>query len=216
MGTNESYGTEGVTSAASALSAAGLRPYATTQYSPSATDLTQEVLAQKGADAVVDWGYPNSVGVQLNQFVQNGITIPTMASDGVDTTVSSGLAKGQALANLYASQPCDLTSPNYSKTLANFVTAFKNKYNYVPSQNAAWAYDGVNIAVAAVHKAGSTSPSAVNDALGTVSVPGACSTTYKADPAHFMGHSQEISKFSSDGTTTVVKQATIPNQKAGQ
>jgi branched-chain amino acid transport system substrate-binding protein len=216
MGTNESYGTEGVTFATSALSAAGLKPFASTPYSPSATDLTQQVLAQKGADAVVDWGYPNTVGVQLNQFVQNGITIPTMASDGVDTTVASGLAKGQALANLYASQPCDLTSPNYSKTLASFVSAFKAKYGYVPSQNAAWTYDGVNIAVAAVKKAGSTSPSAVNDAMAKVSVPGACSTTYQADPAHFMGHSEEISKFSSDGTTTVVKQATIPNQKAGQ
>jgi branched-chain amino acid transport system substrate-binding protein len=216
MGTNESYGSEGVASATSALSAAGLKPYANTPYSPSATDLTQQVLAQKGASAVVDWGYPNTVGVQLNQFVQNGITIPTMASDGVDTTVASGLAKGQALANLYASQPCDLTSPNYSKTLANFVTAFKKKYNYLPSQNAAWSYDGVKIAVAAVLKAKSTSPSAVNDAMAKVSVPGACSTTYRADPAHFMGHSEEISKFSSDGTTTVVKQATIPNQKAGQ
>lgn len=216
MGTNESYGTEGVTFATSALSAAGLKPFASTPYSPSATDLTQQVLAQKGADAVVDWGYPNTVGVQLNQFVQNGITIPTMASDGVDTTVASGLAKGPALANLYASQPCDLTSPSYSKTLSSFVSAFKAKYGYLPSQNAAWTYDGVNIAVAAVKKAGSTSPSAVNDAMAKVSVPGACSTTYQADPAHFMGHSEEISKFSSDGTTTVVKQATIPNQKAGQ
>jgi branched-chain amino acid transport system substrate-binding protein len=216
MGTNESYGTEGMAAAASTLDAAGLKPYATTPYSPAATDLTQEVLAQKGADAVVDWGYPNTVGVQLNQFVQNGMSIPTMASDGVDTTVSSGLAKGQALANLYASQPCDLTSPSYSKTLSSFVTAFKAKYGYVPSQNAAWAYDGVNIAVAAVRKSGSTNPSDVNTALAQVSVPGACSATYKADPAHFMGHSEEISKFSSDGTTTVVKQATIPNQQAGQ
>ena len=216
MGTNESYGTEGVASAASALNAAGLKPYATTPYSPTATDLTQEVLAQKGADAVIDWGYPNTVAVQLNQFVQNGITIPTMASDGVDTTVSSGLAKGQALANLYASPPCDLASPGYSKTLASFVSAFEKKYNYVPSQNAAWAYDGVNIAVAAVRKAGSTNPSDVNTAMAQVSVPGACSTTYKADAAHFMGHSEEISKFSSDGSTTVVKQATIPDQGAGQ
>ncbi len=216
MGTNESYGTEGVAAAAATLNAAGLKPYATTPYSPAATDLTQEVLAQKGADAVIDWGYPNTVGVQLNQFVQNGITIPTMSSDGVDTTVSSGLAKGQALANLYASQPCDLTSPSYSPTLSSFVAAFKTKYGYVPSQNAAWAYDGVKIAVAAVLKAGSTSPSAVNTALAQVSVPGACSATYKADPAHFMAHSEEISKFSSDGTTTVVKQAIIPNQPAGK
>lgn len=216
MGTNESYGTEGMASAKSTLSVAGLTPFASTPYSPAATDLTQEVLAQKGADGVIDWGYPNTVGVQLNQFVQNGITIPTMTSDGVDTTVSSGLAKGQALANLYASQPCDLASPGYSRTLSNFVTAFKNKYGYVPSQNAAWAFDGVNVAVAAIRKANSTNPANVNNALAQVSVPGACSSTYKADPAHFMGHSEEISKFSSDGSTTVVKQATIPSQKAGQ
>ncbi len=67
-----------------------------------------------------------------------------------------------------------------------------------------------------MHKSGSTDPSDINTALAQVSVPGACSATYKADPAHFLGHSEEISKFSSNGTTTVVKQATIPDQKAGQ
>jgi branched-chain amino acid transport system substrate-binding protein len=216
MGTNESYGTEGVTTATATLSAAGLKPYATTPYSPAATDLTQEVLAMKGADGVLDWGYPSTIGVQLNQFVQNGINIPTMASDAVDSTIAGGLATGQALANLYASQPCDLTSPSYSKTLASFVSAFKAQYNYVPSQNAAWAYDGVNVAVAAIKKAGSTTPSDVNAALSTISVPGACSATYKADPAHFMGHSEEISKFNSQGKSTVVKVATIPDVKAGQ
>ena len=215
MGTNESYGTEGVAAASQTLSSGGLQPYATAPYSPSATDLTQEVLSMKGADGVFDWGYPNTIGVQLNQFVQNGLTIPTMASDAVDTTVTAGLAKGQALANLYASQPCDLSSPSYSKTLASFASAFEAKYNYVPSQNAAWTYDAVNIAVAAVKKAGSATPSNVNTALGQVSMPGACSATYKADPAHFMGHSEEISKFNNQGQTTVVKVATIPDQKAG-
>jgi branched-chain amino acid transport system substrate-binding protein len=215
MGTNESYGTEGQSTATSTLTAAGLKPFATTPYSPAATDLTQEVLAQKGADGVIDWGYPNTIGVQLNQFVQNGINIPTMTSDGVDTTISSGLATGQALAKLYASQPCDLTAPSYSSALASFVSAFKAKYGYVPSQNAAWAYDGVNVAVAAVKKAGSTTPSDVNTALSSVSVPGACSTTYKADAAHFMGHTEEISKFDSSGKATVVKVSTIPDAKVG-
>jgi ABC-type branched-subunit amino acid transport system substrate-binding protein len=216
MGTNESYGTEGQTTATATLASHGLKPYASTPYSPTATDLTQEVLAQKGADAVIDWGYPNTIAVQLNQFVQNGIDIPTMTSDGVDTTVASGLAKGQALANLYASQPCDLTAPSYTARLTSFVSAFKAKYGYVPSQNAAWAYDGVYVAVAAVKHAGSTSPTAVNNALATISVPGACSTVYKADAAHFMAHTEEISKFSSDGTSKVVKVSTIPPTAAGQ
>jgi branched-chain amino acid transport system substrate-binding protein len=215
MGTNESYGTEGQAVATATLKSHGLKPFATTSFSPTVTDLTQEVLAQKGAQAVVDWGYPNTTGVQLTQFVQNGMTIPTMTSDGVDTTISSGLATGQALANLYASQPCDLTAPGYNARLASFVSAFKKKYGYVPSQNAAWAYDGVKIAVAAVKSAKSTSPSAVNAALAKISVPGACSTVYKADAAHFLAHTEEISKFDSTGKATVVKVATIPNAKAG-
>lgn len=214
MGTNESYGNEGVQSAASALKAKGLKPFATGQYSPVATDLTQQVLQMKGADGVFDWGYPNPIAVQLNQFVQNGIDIPTMSSVSVDVAISGGLVKGQALSNLYVAQPCDLNAPGYSPKLATFVSAYKAKYGNVPSQNAAWAYDGVMLAVAAINAAKSDSPSAINKELGSITYAGTCGT-YQADGANVLSHQAVISKYSSAGTDQVVAQPTIQTEAKG-
>jgi ABC-type branched-subunit amino acid transport system substrate-binding protein len=214
MGTNEAYGNEGVQSATSDLQAKGLKPFAVSQYSPTATDLTQQVLSMKGADGVFNWGYPNPVAVQLNQFVQNGINIPTMTGVSVDVAISGGLVKGQALANTYVSQPCDLNAPSYSPQLSDFVSKYKAKYGNVPSQNAAWAYDGVQLAVAAIKAAKSDSPTAINAQLGKITYPGTCAT-YHADGANFLAHQTVISKWNASGTDQVVQQTNTTPQAKG-
>jgi branched-chain amino acid transport system substrate-binding protein len=168
----------------------------------------------KGADGVFDWGYPNPVAVQLNQFVQNGISIPTMTDVSIDVAISGGLVKGQALANAYVSQPCDLNAPSYSPKLADFVSKYKAKYGNVPSQNASWAYDGVMLAVAAIEAAKSTSHSAINDELGTITYPGTCGT-YHADGANILSHQSVISKWNAAGQDQVVYQPTSPPQSKG-
>lgn len=214
MGTNEAYGNEGVSSAKAALQQSGLHPFAVAQYEPTATDLTQQVLKMKGADAALDWGYPNPVSVQLNQFVQNGINVPTMTSVSIDVAVSGGLVKGNALANTYVSQPCDLLDPGYSPPLAAFVQQYKAKYGDVPSQNAAWAYDAVTLAVAAIKQAKSTNTSDVNKVLGTITFPGTCGT-YHADGGHALSHESVVSKFDAAGASKVVKQVKLaPTSKA--
>jgi branched-chain amino acid transport system substrate-binding protein len=217
MGTTGSFGEEGVQAAKDALSKANLKPFSVAMYAPTATDLTAQVLKMRGADAVLNWGYPNPTAVQMNQFIQNGIDIPTFAGVSIYVAASGGLLKGKALSNGYVLAPADPQSPGYSPALAAFVKKYKAKYGSVPTQPALWAFDGVNVAVAAVKKAGSASPEAVNAALGSLDYKGSVGAPeLRADPAHFMAHQLVISKFDAQAVDRILKRTIIADvQKAG-
>jgi branched-chain amino acid transport system substrate-binding protein len=210
MGTNESFGNAAVAAAKAQLDKRGLKPYAVTQYGPAANDLTQQVLPMKGADAVLDWGYPNPLAVQLKQFAQNGIDIPTMSGTGIEVAIQAGLVAKSELEKLYVNEPCNPSAPA-SDAMTAFVTAYKAKYGDVPTQNAAYTYDAVNVAAAAVLKAGSVDTAAVNTALGEIDVPNGACSPYKADGAHFLAHAAQITKYSSTGDPKVLKKITLPN-----
>jgi branched-chain amino acid transport system substrate-binding protein len=209
MGTNESFGNSGVTDIVAQLKKYGLKPYAVAQYSPTATDLTQQVLAMKGAQAVIDWGYPNTVAVQLNQFVQNGINIPTIGPDSVPIAIDGGLVKGAALNGLSVVETCSPETAAPGTKLAAFTAAYKAKYSATPSNSAVVAYDDVYIAKAAIVKAGSTSAAAINKAMSQITVKGVCAT-YHADPAHSLNHTASIVQYNSTGTGKTVKVYTLP------
>ncbi len=206
LGTNESYGTGGINSSKAALTAAGMQPFATKQYSPTASDLTPEVLAMKGADAVLDWGYPNPLAVQLNQFQQNGLDIPTLSGGSSAIVADNKLASGAAIAKLYAVLSCNPPGAN-TAALTAFATAYQQRWGEKATEEAASSYDGVYVAKAAIEAAGSTDPKAINDALGKVTVTDhiVCSSTYHADGAHNLDHEVTISSFATDGSSKVVK-----------
>src|SRR5690606_24187960 len=81
LGTSNTFGTDYIALAKQALAERDLEPVAEETYEPTATDLTQQVLAVKsaGADGVVNGAYPNPLAVQLKQFRQNGLSIPTFS-----------------------------------------------------------------------------------------------------------------------------------------
>jgi branched-chain amino acid transport system substrate-binding protein len=212
MGTNEGYGNNSLIGVKSALSAAGLQPFAVKQYSPTATDLTAEVLAMKGADAVTDYGYPNPFAVQLKQFQQNGLSIPSINGGSSFIVVQQKLATGDAIGKLYASTACNPPGAT-DGGLKDFATAYQARFNESPGQEAAVTYDSMYVLKAAIEKAGSADPKAVNDALGQVTVNQGvvCSPSYHADGAHIFDHTVNISSFSADGTSKVVKTITTPD-----
>jgi branched-chain amino acid transport system substrate-binding protein len=208
MGTNEAFGNSGVATIKAELQKLGLQPFAVAQYSPTATDLTQQVLAMKGAQAVIDWGYPSTVAVQVNQFVQNGLDIPTIGSDAVTSAINGGLVKGVALSKVAVVESCDPNAPTTPRLTA-FVKAYKDKYGTSPILSAVNAYDDVHIAIAAIEKANSTSPAAINKAMGEITYTGACAT-YHADPAHSMNHFASIVQYDSSGASHTVKTSELP------
>ena len=124
LGTHEVYGTGGIGASKQVLSAAGLQPFAVKQYSPTASDLTPDVLAMKGADAVLDWGYPNPLAVQLKQFQQNGLDIPTLSGGSSAILADNKLATGAAIAKLFAALSCNPSGATGS-ALATFASAYQ-------------------------------------------------------------------------------------------
>jgi ABC-type branched-subunit amino acid transport system substrate-binding protein len=95
--------------------------------------------------------------------------------------------------------------------MASFLKAYKAKYGSVPSNYAPLSYDAVYLAVAAVKQAGSVAPNAIKNALSKITYTGgACASSYHSDGAHIMIHENQISHFSSAGTSTIVAKYTVP------
>lgn len=221
MGSNESYGNGGIASATEALKKQGLDPYAVAGYEASATDVTAQVLKVKGADAVVDWGYPAPLGVQLKQFRQNGLDIPTMASTSGLTLLGQKAVTPEDTKKFLLSLPCDTITPSYSPLLDKFAKRFKEKYSgaEVGGPIAPWAYDGVNAIAAAVKLAKSTDPAKVNKAMANINVDdgSGCGGPLKPDAGHVLTHEVVVTKVSADGTSKVEKTVmTDPVAKAAE
>ncbi len=211
MGTNEGYGNASLIGFKAALSDAGLQPVSIQQYSPTATDLTPQITALKsaGVDAVPNYGYPNPVGVSLTQFQQNGMgSVPQISGGSSFIVVQQKLSSN--IANLYASTACNPTGST-NPALQNFATTYKQRFNETPGQEAAVTYDSIYVLKAAIEKAGSADPAAVQTALGQITVNQnvICQPSYHADGAHIMGHTVTISKFSADSSSSVVSTSTI-------
>jgi len=213
MGTNESFGQTGVNSARSALQAQGLQPVAERLYAPDADDFSEVAIAMKGAEAVVNWGYPNPLAAQIKQFAEGGLDIPTYDGPSAPIVAGFGMAPGSALEQLHATIPCDAGDPQ-TPALKDMAAAYSAKYGKTPSYSAVSAHDAVMVAAAAVREAGSTDPEAVNKALGTVEVAGACGD-YKADEGHVMFHHATIVDFAADGSSKVVANYDLPQTPKG-
>lgn len=206
MGTDEPFGRGGVDQALASLKDAGLSPVGGKQlYDPTATDLTQQVLAIRGADAVVNWGYPNPIAVQLNQFVQNDVSIPTLTGPSAPVVVDNQLAKGKAIEEFKAVMTCNPSSDEDAKAKA-FVAAYQKAHKSAPSSNAALAHDAVLAIAAAIDKADSSAPADVQKAMSEIEVTGgACAKTYAADEAHILNHQIQIIAYAADGSSKTVK-----------
>jgi branched-chain amino acid transport system substrate-binding protein len=214
IGTNESYGLSNIASSTAALKSFKLKPFAVRKVSPAATDLTPQVLAMKGADALGDWSFPNVLGVQMNESLQNGISVPTVTGSGGLIAASYGLVQPDALPDLYAVSSCDPAATNATAKLKSFVSDYKAKYDSVPSNYAPLAYDAVYFAVAAVNSAKSTSADKIKSAMEKVNYTGGvCAPAYKSDAAHVLIHQNQISHFAKDGTSEVVAKYQIPPAK---
>lgn len=167
-----------------------------------ATDLTEEVIAVKesGADAVLNWMYPNPLAVQLNQFQQNGLDIPTVASRSGSFVFTYGTAAGPAISKLYGIQSCNpgSDSPEWAKK-------YEEKFGQPSDDAAASTYDEVHIAVAAVLQAQTTEPEAVRSALEELTyTDGICSTDYHVQgDANVMNHNQIAVSFAGETPKTV-------------
>ncbi|MFN8036487.1 MAG: ABC transporter substrate-binding protein [Acidimicrobiia bacterium] len=216
MGDNTPYGSSGIAFAKKALDKHGLQPVTVQTFAPDATDVTQQVLAVKssGAEAVLNAAYPNPLAVQLNQFVQNGVNIPTFSFGSSPFVVNYGLAKGDALKGFYGVEACNFPAATQANA-KDFAAAYQKRFPKAgpPSYFAGFTHDLVYVAKAAIEKAGSTDPVKVNDALKGIKTTSnvVCGERYEADGSHFLGRSGEIVAYSPTSPPgKIVKTYTIP------
>lgn len=207
MATNEPYGKGGVESAKEELEKLDLEPFASVESAPDATDLTKQVLEMKGADAAFHWGYPGPLSVQLNQFVDNAIDIPTIASTSGLTAIKTGTVKAGAAKKFHLSLACSPGDPSYSSNLEDFVERYEEKWGESVDLVGAWAYDAVLTVAAAVEIAESADPADVNEAISKVNVEdgSGCGGPVKPDGGHVFTHELVITKVEADGAAEVLK-----------
>jgi branched-chain amino acid transport system substrate-binding protein len=169
----------------------GLQVTAERTASLTATDLTEQVLALKGADAVINVAYPNQIGLALNQMQQNGIDIPTLSTLSGATAISQGVAKPTAISKVTIFEDCNPAGdqPTWANKLAQSL-------GHLPDANAAASYDIIYYASKAIQSANSLDPAALQKALQTISYKGVCEADMHYDPSGILGHALVAADYS--------------------
>lgn len=109
-------------------------------------------------------GYYEEVGLIVKQAREMGITVPFMGGDGWDSPKLVELAGAAALNNTYITNHYSSEDPD--KSIQNFVTAFKAKYNSKsPDAFNALGYDSIYLLADGIKRAGSTDGAKIKDAL---------------------------------------------------
>jgi len=151
--------------------------------SPTATDLTEPVLAARGSDSIWSWGYVTTDALAVKQAAQNGVKVPIMTFS-VGTAIQNKLISSNlATDNVLQVSNCSAVT-NPSTEAKKFVSDYKAAYGVDPTDALeARAYDGVGLLKAAIEKAGSIDNKKVGEALGEVKIEGVCGTL-QADDNH--------------------------------
>ncbi len=131
------------------------------------TQLT--TVKSSGADVLFLPIYYQDVAFIVGQAQKMGMEIPYLGGDGWDGVLGqledASVVEGAIFLTPFAAN-------DTAENVQNFVKAYQEKYNAVPDQFAADAYDGVYVIKAAIEKAGSTEPQAIIDAMTEISVSG--------------------------------------------
>lgn len=210
---NSPFGTTGCAAIKKALDAKGVQVLTQQTNEATASDLTTQVRAMQGVDAVFDQNFPNPLGVAAGQLIDNGIDAKHVDGASAEIAVRSGAIKNpKALANLYGVVDCAPGASSDSST-QKFVADYTQKFGSAPNYAAAESYDAVMLFVSAVKAAGSTDHKAVADAMRTQQVKGICAD-YKADKHQGLHHKSVIVSFTPDAKSVVAGQIDAPDPAA--
>jgi len=133
------------------------------QYQEGDTSFTNQLnrVESLNADGLVVWGNPREAGLIYNQMREMGLDIWVFCTDRVVSDTFLEIV-GPEATKVAAGYPYNPTSddPKYLE----FVEAFKTRFGEMPETYAAHAYDGMNMIIQAIDKAG-LNRAKVRDAL---------------------------------------------------
>jgi branched-chain amino acid transport system substrate-binding protein len=206
------FGTDSCNVARPVITKNGAQITAERTNSISATDLTDVAIAMKGTDAVLDFNFPNPLGVLANQLVQNGVTVPHVDGASAGIEVNAKVVQGDALSHFSGVDDCVPTDDKASAA-KKFLSAYTKAYNAPPIYSAAEAYDMVKFAYAAAQKAGSTDSAKLQKQIQKLSYTGACGP-YKLDSGNILLHTSYITKWTTAGAEKSASKLTFPTTGA--
>jgi branched-chain amino acid transport system substrate-binding protein len=206
-GLNIDYGQNALPQFKKAFEGAGIKVTSSKLYPYTATDVTSEVIAMKGSDAVVDWSYPNQETIGLKTVSQYGLgNVPYLGGPS-SSIINSRQAVPAALQNnLYGVQSCDPNTDSRSY-VRDWAARYKSTYHEAPDYSSPSVYDAVYVLKAAIEKAGSLDHKKIAQTIEglTYDKNTMCASVYKVDDRHQLSHVAVEMSFKG-GKPTQVKQ----------
>lgn len=128
-------------------------PVFETKFDRGDVDFTQQIRVLQTAklDAVVIWGESKEAGLILKQMRAVGMKQPVFGSSRTAYAETIAIA-GEAAEGFVTTSPLDLSRTD--ARWLEFLQRYRAKYNSDPDAYAAYAYDGMNLLIGAVEKAG--------------------------------------------------------------
>lgn len=180
--------------------------------SPTATDLTQQVIAFRDAnvDGIITANFPNPTAVLINQLRQNGVLAPVLGNAGTGIVKDAGVL--QSTDELYVFEDCtpDLNKDKRSK---RFVRDYQARFGYPPNYASAQLYDAMMMSAQAVTQAGHD-PARINKALSGMEYQGIC--RYATDRNNVLPRTITAYTYGPGGTKKYLETATlafVPNEE---
>jgi branched-chain amino acid transport system substrate-binding protein len=154
---------------------AGVKVAIEEKFDPTATDFTGQLIKLRATalDATIIWGSAAAPALATKQYRELGLRPPLVQSYGVASgsflQVAGSAADGVVLNGNKVLVPDQLLSSDPQRqAIGDFVTAYRAAYHSSPSPFAGYAWDAVNLALAAMRAVG-TDPGKVRDRLEATS-----------------------------------------------
>jgi branched-chain amino acid transport system substrate-binding protein len=173
---------------------------------PTATDVTEPVIAAKSmpADAIWSWGFATTDAMFIKTSAQNGYTGQIMTFSA-GTAVRANLVPADLLTDKIEMVSSCAPLQSTSDTAKKYAAAYKAKFGSdVTDSVQSNMYDAAYVFKSAVEKAGGTDPDKVIDALKQIDQEGVCGPI-KTDEHRNMLHTVYILNFPG-GNATLAKQ----------
>jgi len=150
---NSRYGRVGILHFSKSATRIGYPILIEERFSDGDTDFSQQIerIKNTNPDAIQIWGNAKESALIIKQLREKGLNQPVYASDRIVNpdflNIAGKYAEGVVTTCQYNPESVD---PKYLEFKANY----RKKYNQDPDVFAAYAYDGMNIIIKAIEKAG--------------------------------------------------------------
>lgn len=168
-------------------------------YSPTDTDMTAQLTGIRNnpdVEAVFNFGFGQSPAIVTRNYAQLGFDLPFYQSHGVASNqfldLAGSAAEGLRLPASPLLVPDSLPEDDPQRPVVQaYKEAYEAHWDESVSTFGAYAYDGLQLAVAAIEKAGSTDREAVRQALESIQGYVGVTGTYNMSPEDHNGLSAD-------------------------